>query len=81
MANTSVAEKFRSMEYGAAPEDPANSLKWLDEHRRRFGHFIGGKWKPPAQGRYFETADPSTGEKIAEVAQGSAADVNSLPVR
>jgi len=30
MANTSVAEKFRSMEYGAAPEDPANSLKWLE---------------------------------------------------
>ena len=77
MANTSVAEKFRSMEYGAAPEDPANSLKWLDEHRRRFGHFIGGKWKPPALGRYFATADPSTGEKIAEVAQGSAADVNA----
>jgi aldehyde dehydrogenase (NAD+) len=77
MANPSVAEKFRSMEYGAAPEDPANSLKWLDQHRRRFGHFIGGKWKPPAKGRYFETADPSTGEKIADVAQGSAADVNT----
>ena len=77
MANTSVAEKFRSMEYGAAPEDPANSLRWLDEHRRRFGHYIGGKWKPPAQGRYFETTDPSTGEKIADIAQGSAADVNA----
>jgi len=77
MANTSVAEKFRSMEYGAAPEDPANSLKWLEGHRRSFSHFIGGKWKPPAKGRYFETADPSTGEKIAEIAQGSAADVNT----
>jgi aldehyde dehydrogenase (NAD+) len=77
MANTSVAEKFRSMEYGAAPEDPANSLRWLDQHRRRFAHYIGGKWKPPAQGRYFATTDPSTGEKIADVAQGSAADVNA----
>jgi aldehyde dehydrogenase (NAD+) len=77
MANTSVAEKFRSMEYGAAPEDPANSLKWLDQHRRRFAHYIGGKWKPPAQGRYFKTTDPSTGEKIADIAQGSAADVNA----
>jgi len=77
MANTSVVEKFRSMEYGAAPEDPANSLKWLEEHRRSFSHFIGGKWKPPAKGRYFETADPSTGEKIADIAQGSAADVNA----
>src|SRR5438270_6728554 len=77
MANTSVAEKFRSMEYGAAPEDPHNSLVWLDRFGRRFGHFIGGKWRTPAQGRYFATADPSTGEKIAEVAAGSAADVNA----
>jgi len=77
MGNTSVAEKFRSMDYGAAPEDPANSLKWLDQHQRRFGHYIGGRWKAPAQGRYFKTSDPSTGEKIADVAQGSAADVNA----
>src|SRR5947199_581977 len=77
MANTSVAEKFRSMEYGAAPEDPRNSLVWLDRFGRRFCHFIGGKWRAPAQGRYFATADPSTGEKIAEVAAGAAADVTA----
>ena len=77
MANTSVGEKFRSMEYGAAPEDPANALRWLDEHRRRFGHYIGGKWRPPARGRYFQTTDPSSGEKIADIAQGSAADVGA----
>ena len=77
MANTSVAEKFRSMDYGAAPEDPLNTLAWLDGFGRRFGHFIAGKWLAPAQGRYFETTDPSTGEKIAEVAEGSAADVNA----
>ena len=77
MANTSVAEKFRSMEYGAAPEDPSNTLAWLDSRGRRFGHFIGGKWRLPAAGGYFATADPSTGEKLAEVAAGSAADVNA----
>ena len=60
------------MEYGPAPEDPKESLQWLDTHKRRFGHFIGGAWKAPADGRYFETADPSNGERIAEVAQGSA---------
>ena len=65
------------MEYGPAPEDPKESLRWLEGHKRRFAHFIGGGWKAPAEGRYFETADPSTGEKIAEVAQGSAADVDA----
>jgi aldehyde dehydrogenase (NAD+) len=73
----SVVEKFRTMEYGPAPEDPKESLQWLDRYKRRFGHFIGGAWKAPADGKYFETTDPSTGEKIAEVAQGSAADVNA----
>ena len=77
MANTSVAEKFRSMEYGAAPEDSGNTLAWLDRFGRRFGHFIGGKWQPPKAGGYFVTADPSTGEKLAEVAAGTAADVNA----
>jgi aldehyde dehydrogenase (NAD+) len=73
----SVVEKFRTMEYGPAPEDPKQSLQWLDRHKRRFGHFIGGAWKAPAEGKYFETTDPSNGEKIAEIAQGSAADVDA----
>ena len=73
----SVTEKFATMEYGPAPEDPKESLQWLDRRNRRFGHFIGGSWQPPREGRYFDTVDPSTGEKIAEVAQGSAADVGA----
>jgi len=73
----SVIQKFETMEYGPAPEDPKESLQWLERHERRFGHFIGGDWKAPAEGKYFNTADPSTGEKIAEVAQGSAADVDA----
>jgi aldehyde dehydrogenase (NAD+) len=72
-----VIEKFASMEYGPAPEDPKESLVWLDRHSRRFGHFINGEWHAPIAGQYFETADPSTGEKIADVAQGSAADIDA----
>lgn len=73
----SVLEKYKTMEYGPAPEDPKETLVWLDGYKRRFGHFIGGKWQTPAEGKYFETADPSTGERIAEVAQGSAADIDA----
>jgi len=73
----SVLEKYKTMEYGPAPEDPKETLVWLDGHKRRFGHFIGGKWLAPADGKYFETTDPATAEKIAEVSQGSAADVDA----
>jgi aldehyde dehydrogenase (NAD+) len=73
----SIAEKFLTMEYGPAPEDPKESQSWLDRHGRRFSHFINGAWQAPAAGEYFDTLDPSTGEKLASVAQGSAADVDA----
>jgi aldehyde dehydrogenase (NAD+) len=73
----SIAEKFVAMEYGPAPEDAKEALTWLDHHGRRFGHFINGAWLRPAEGKYFDTADPSTGEVLATVAQGSAADVDA----
>jgi aldehyde dehydrogenase (NAD+) len=73
----SIVEKFISMEYGPAPEDPREALVWLDRHGRRLGHFINGDWQAPAEGQYFETADPSSGEALAAVAQGSAADVDA----
>ncbi|GAC1630035.1 MAG: aldehyde dehydrogenase family protein [Candidatus Acidiferrum sp.] len=73
----SVLEIYNTLEYGPAPEDPKETLVWLDAHKRKFGHFIAGKWEPPSDGKYFDTADPSTGETIAEVAQGSAADVDA----
>jgi len=73
----SIAERFMTMEYGPAPEDPREALAWLDRNGRRFGHFINGTWQAPAAGAYFDTTDPSTGEKLATVAQGSAADADS----
>ena len=73
----SIAEKFLTMEYGPAPEDPQESQSWLDRHGRRFAHFINGAWQAPASGEYFDTLDPSTGEKLASIAQGSTADVDA----
>src|SRR5579871_5463260 len=73
----SIAEKFVTMEYGPAPEDPKEAQLWLEAHRRRFGHFINGEWRQPAEGVFFDTSDPASGEKIATVAQGSAADIDA----
>jgi len=73
----SVTEKFVSMEWGAAPEDPREVVAWLEAHSRKFGHFIGGEWRQAAEGKYFESADPSTGDVLASVAQGSSADIDA----
>src|SRR5260370_10988132 len=73
----SIAEKFVSMEYGPAPEDSKEAVAWLGRHGHRLQHFIGGGWQAPAAGEYFDTVGPSNGEKLAAVAQGSAADVDA----
>jgi aldehyde dehydrogenase (NAD+) len=73
----SIAEKFVTMEYGPAPEDPKEAQAWLDRHGHRFEHFVNGTWQAPAAGEYFETLDPSNGEKLASVAQGSPADIDA----
>jgi len=73
----SIAEKFVAMEYGPAPEDPKEAMAWLGRHGGRFGLFIGGAWHAPAAGEYFDTLDPSNGEKLAAAAQGSSADIDA----
>src|SRR6202043_65380 len=39
--------------------------------------FINGTWQAPASGEYFETLDPSNGEKLASIAQGGVADIDA----
>jgi aldehyde dehydrogenase (NAD+) len=73
----SIAEKFVSMEYGPAPEDPKEASSWLNRHGGRFSLFIDGAWQAPVAGDYFDTFDPSNGEKLASVAQGGAGDVDA----
>src|SRR5579872_122462 len=73
----SIADKFLTMEYGPAPEDPKEAISWLERHNRRFEHFIDGRWKSPEGGGYFDTHDPSNDEKLASIAQGNAADINA----
>ena len=74
----SIVEKFVTMDYGPAPEDPREALAWLDHHKRRFGHFIGGEWQSPARSKVFRDRQILPPVKsYAEVAQGSAADIDA----
>ncbi len=38
--------------------------------------FIGGQWVKPESGKYFDTINPATEEKIARIAEASKADVD-----
>jgi aldehyde dehydrogenase (NAD+) len=45
--------------------------------KRRWNHFIAGQATLPRSGRYLDDYDPLTGEAVAEVARGDAADVDA----
>ncbi|KGJ10106.1 aldehyde dehydrogenase family protein (plasmid) [Paracoccus versutus] len=67
-----VSEIMESMEYGPAPEDASAVRDWLRE-RGSFGHFIAGRFTRP--GETFASRDPSSGEELAQVTQGTARDI------
>ena len=74
---TSIRDAFETMAWGPAPESPATAEAWLARHPKGFGHSIGGAWVEPSAGERFATINPATGAELAQVAQGSKADVDA----
>ncbi len=72
---TTIRDAFDSMSWGPAPESPAEALAWLERHGGCLDHFIDGGFVAPAEGERFATINPANGRPLAQVAQGSAADV------
>lgn len=57
--------------YAPAPESTSHiSLK------KRYDLFINGKFVKPAKGKYFSSINPSNEEKIADIAEADAGDVD-----
>jgi aldehyde dehydrogenase (NAD+) len=73
-----VAEIFKSMEYGPAPESDKEALAWLGKHERVFGHYIDGAWTEP--GQTFDVVNPATNKVIARVTEGTTDDVAAAVV-
>jgi NAD-dependent aldehyde dehydrogenases len=44
--------------------------------KTKYGNFIGGEWREPVNGRYFENTTPVTGGKLCDVARSDEADIN-----
>ncbi|OHA49846.1 MAG: aldehyde dehydrogenase [Candidatus Terrybacteria bacterium RIFCSPHIGHO2_01_FULL_58_15] len=77
MDRQQVAQYLATLAYGPAPESPEPALGWLRAHHEKFGHFIGGTLVGPASGRYFPTVNPANGNVLAQIAQGTVADVDA----
>ncbi|KAA3511872.1 aldehyde dehydrogenase family protein [Agrobacterium vitis] len=42
----------------------------------KYGNFIGGDWREPVGGRYFENTTPVTGGKLCDIARSDERDIN-----
>ena len=49
----------------------------LVSFKRRYDNFIGGEYRPPASGKYFENVSPVTGEVFCEIARSNKEDVEA----
>ncbi len=70
----SVTEILESMDYGPAPEANGEVVKWL-KARGAFGHYVDGSFTKPTH--TFAAANPATAEVLAQVSQGTDADVQA----
>lgn len=72
----SVAKIFDRMDYGPAVEDEKVAQSWLDDHSRKFGHFINNTWVHPEDRKTYETKDPCRDTILASTIQGNEDDVD-----
>src|SRR5258705_7000549 len=70
--NNTIKLKFdTSWTYAPAPESKSAAAK-----NKQYGLFINGEWQKPSREKYFDTINPATEEKLSEVAEANAADVD-----
>src|SRR4051794_25779017 len=70
-SNSAALDFGRAWEYAPALEGT--------EHvtiKPRYELFIGGKWRAPQSGKYFQTVSPSTEAVLSEIAEANAKDVD-----
>lgn len=73
-------KQSKTSKNGAAPVSwdlaPAPESAGHVQLKSSYDHFIDGKFVAPSEGKYFKTTNPANDKKLAEVAEGSAADVD-----
>ncbi len=53
-----VAEIFKTMAYGPAPEAPDAAQAWLKDHENHFDLFINNQWAAPKSGQIHAGIQP-----------------------
>src|SRR6478735_8393999 len=44
---------------------------------KRYENYIGGEWRAPKAGKYFDNISPITGQPVCEIARSDASDIEA----
>ena len=70
--NNTIKLKFdTSWQYAPAPESKSAATI-----NKQYDLFINGEWVKPTNGKYFDTINPANEEKLSEIAEANATDVD-----
>jgi aldehyde dehydrogenase (NAD+) len=69
-----ITDIMNTMDYGPSPESAGPALEWLAKRQQQFGLWIGGQWRAGAS--HFDTINPASGQRLAQIAQARAVDVD-----
>ncbi len=72
-----IVERYHAMDYAAAPEARSGADAWLASRDFAKSLFIAGAWRASAEGRTFETADPSNGKLLAKISEAGESDIDA----
>lgn len=72
-----IKDILRTMEYGPSPEANGEVKLWLERNAQGFGHYINGRFTSPEAGARISVTNPANGAPLADVALGTAADVDA----
>jgi hypothetical protein len=72
-----IEEILDSMDYGKAPEDTSPALKWLDAHDWTIRAFINGDFVTHDKPEYFDSINPATGERLAQIQASTQSDIDA----
>lgn len=75
-----IKDIYETMEYGPAPESTIEAQAFLESHNRKFQLFINGNWTESSSGKYFDSINPATTEKLAKISEASTNDVDAAVV-
>lgn len=70
-SNTLKLKFYTSWKYAPAPESKSAATI-----KPQYDLFINGQWEKPLSKKYFDTINPANEEKLSEIAEANAADVD-----